>query len=103
MKRLNAICTVNKSFAADNRDEELNNISRVISRKVSLSCEPRFLIPDVKQIQLSAISSSALSSPATKSRFQIISVPESSPRTLSRFKVRILVALFSLSSPFELP
>ncbi|XP_045482241.1 protein phosphatase 1 regulatory subunit 37-like [Harmonia axyridis] len=97
VKRLNAICTVNKTFVVDNRDEEITNISRVISRKVSLSCEPRFLIPDVKHaltspIQLSAMSPTPLTSPAPKSRFQIISVPENSPRSLSRFKVTPVIS-----------
>ncbi|XP_044765844.1 protein phosphatase 1 regulatory subunit 37-like [Coccinella septempunctata] len=93
VKRLNAICTVNKSFATDNnRDEELNNISRVVSRKVSLSCEPRFLIPDVKQILQSPIQLSTISPSTPKSRFQIISVPENSPRSFSRFKVTPVIS-----------
>ncbi|KAL3289423.1 hypothetical protein HHI36_022848 [Cryptolaemus montrouzieri] len=96
VKKLNAICTVNKTFI-DARDEEINNISRLISRKVSLSCEPRFHIPDIKQtlrnpVQLNSISSpSHLTNPAPKSRFQIVSVPENRPRPLSRFKVTPVV------------
>ncbi|KAK9890412.1 hypothetical protein WA026_010502 [Henosepilachna vigintioctopunctata] len=92
VKKLNAICIVNKSFI-DTREEEMNNITRAFSRKISLSCEPRFHVPENKQpvansIPLSSIStSSSITTKTTKSRFQIVSVPENVTKPYSRFKV----------------
>ncbi|KAJ8923644.1 hypothetical protein NQ315_010224 [Exocentrus adspersus] len=107
VKKLFAICTVNKSYADNSDDEELVNISQRISRKMSLSCEPRYMEPDPTttfQIGSPAVSPvpSPVSSPAPKSRFQIVKVteissscssasaspsPSPSPKQKSRFRV----------------
>ncbi|KAJ8941252.1 hypothetical protein NQ314_010450 [Rhamnusium bicolor] len=81
VKKLFAICTVNKSFVETTDDEEVTNISALISRKMSLSCEPRYSVPDPSttfQIGSPALSPvpSPVSSPAPKSRFQIVKVAE---------------------------
>lgn len=106
VKRLNAICTVNKSFKDtndddDDDDDELTNISQMISRKVSLSCEPKYVIPETSlQIDTSSSSSSRIISPAPKNRFQITKVQDNnnvviSPRPISRFKVTKVVTTTS--------
>lgn len=50
VKKLNAICTINKNYVeesdGDEEREEVLNISQKISRKMSLSCEPKFATPD---------------------------------------------------------
>lgn len=78
VKKLNAICTVNKNYAEDSsEDEEVLNISQKISRKVSLNCEPKFAAPDPSRaFQIGSPLPSPVSSPAPRSRFQIVKVPE---------------------------
>ncbi|CAH1153474.1 unnamed protein product [Phaedon cochleariae] len=110
VKKLFAICTVNRSFAESNPDDETANPSRLISRKMSLSCEPRFTVPEAMaaafQVGSPALSPipSPVASPAPKSRFQIVRVAEAgggcpsaslspspraspSPKPKSRFRV----------------
>ncbi|CAH1979359.1 unnamed protein product [Acanthoscelides obtectus] len=109
VKKLFAICTVNKSFTDTTDNEEITNISQLISRKMSLSCEPKYTIPESSTpLQIGSPQSppvltpfpSPISSPAPKSRFQIVKVTESgsscsstnvspspSPKPKSRFKV----------------
>lgn len=85
--KMNAICTINKSYI-DTTDEEITNISQLISRKISLSCDPKFTLPDLStpfQIGTSTTKispmPSPISSPAPKSRFQISRVTEISSTT----------------------
>ncbi|XP_060536898.1 protein phosphatase 1 regulatory subunit 37-like isoform X2 [Cylas formicarius] len=97
VKKLNAICTVNKNYSNDSdEDDEVLNISQKISRKVSLSCEPRYGVPDpTRTFQVGSPLPSPASSPAPKSRFQIVKVPENGtmrppstvPAKKSRFRV----------------
>ncbi|ENN74277.1 hypothetical protein YQE_09249, partial [Dendroctonus ponderosae] len=99
VKKLQAICTVNKNYVDDSSDDEekeVLNISQKISRKVSLSCEPRYGPPDVtRTFQIGSPLPSPASSPAPRSRFQIVKVPENGKAepptpihlTKSRFKV----------------
>nr|CAH7751844.1 unnamed protein product [Callosobruchus chinensis] len=105
VKKLSAICTVNKSFTDTTENEEITNISQLISRKMSLSCEPKYTMPEssssfqIDSPRLSPIPS-PVPSPAPKSRFQIVRVTESgsscsstnvspspSPKPKSRFRV----------------
>ncbi|KAL1492778.1 hypothetical protein ABEB36_010975 [Hypothenemus hampei] len=48
VKKLSAICTINKNYADNSSDEEeeVLNVSQKIFRKMSLSCEPKYGVPD---------------------------------------------------------
>lgn len=85
---MNAICTVNKTFKEGN-NEEVANISQLISRKVSLSCEPRYIIPGASTTSTESPIMSPTTSPrSAKSRFHITKVQqEPVSRPVSRFKV----------------
>ncbi|XP_072402923.1 uncharacterized protein [Diabrotica undecimpunctata] len=78
VKKLSAICTVNKSFISEEQDVPDTHI---ISRKMSLNCEPRYTVPEstslfhVGSSRLSPIPS-PVSSPSPKSRFHIVKVSE---------------------------
>ncbi|XP_050519177.1 protein phosphatase 1 regulatory subunit 37-like isoform X2 [Diabrotica virgifera virgifera] len=78
VKKLSAICTVNKSFINEEQDVPDTHI---ISRKMSLNCEPRYTVPEstslfhVGSSRLSPIPS-PVSSPSPKSRFHIVKVSE---------------------------
>ncbi|XP_066158503.1 protein phosphatase 1 regulatory subunit 37 homolog isoform X2 [Euwallacea fornicatus] len=96
VKKLNAICTVNRNYAdeSSDEDEEVLNVSQKISRKMSLSCEPKYGAPDPNTtFQIGSPLISPAPSPSPRSRFQIMKVPETvrethSPITSkSRFKV----------------
>ncbi|XP_076261629.1 uncharacterized protein LOC143197245 isoform X2 [Rhynchophorus ferrugineus] len=101
VKKLNALCTVNKNITEDSsEDEEILNISQKASRKTSLSCEPKYNGPDLtKTFQPGTSFTSPASSPATRSRFQIVKVPENGKiepatpikNTKSRFRVSKVV------------
>lgn len=97
VKKLNAICTVNKSFQNDPNEEEVSNISRLIARKMSLSCEPRFITPEItSQISLSTKAAPCpLFNSTPKNRFKIVPVQEN--KISSRFKVTPVI----VSSPEE--
>lgn len=98
MQKINGICTINKSLIEQSKEDELN-LSRLVSRKVSLSCEPRYVSPPV--LLESSISGSRIKSPipspmpspgcspAPRSRFQVSKVPDKLPTSpsYSRFKV----------------
>ncbi|XP_001808136.3 protein phosphatase 1 regulatory subunit 37 isoform X1 [Tribolium castaneum] len=92
VKKMNAICTVNKNFKESSCDE-IATISQLVSRKVSLSCEPRYVVPEPAPgaTPLSVDSPPILSPvPAArppKNRFQITKVQDPNTRPISRFKV----------------
>lgn len=108
VQKINGICTVNKSLSEQGIEDQLN-LSQLISRKVSLSCEPRFIAPPVilenstsgtriKSPNPSPMPSPGCS-PAPRSRFQVSKVPDKSPPSpsYSRFKV------FAVTSPLGSP
>lgn len=99
---------MNKSLSEQPVEDQLN-LSQLISRKVSLSCEPRFTAPPVilenstsgnriKSPNPSPMPSPGCS-PAPRSRFQVSRVPDKSPPSpsYSRFKV------FAVTSPLGSP
>jgi DNA-binding Xre family transcriptional regulator len=88
VKKMNAICTVNKTFKETSNDEIASN--QMVSRKVSLSCEPRYVTPDTPAaaVQIESPITSPIPSPRPpKSRFQITKVQDPNSRPISRFKV----------------
>lgn len=99
VKKMNAICTVNKTFKESSNDE-IANISQLVSRKVSLSCEPRYVVvPETATTPVTVESPiiSPMPSPRPpKNRFQITKVQDPNTRPNSRFKVTRVV-----SSPDE--
>lgn len=101
IKKLNGLCTVNKNIAEDSsEDEEILNISQKASRKVSLSCEPKYGGPD-KTFQIGSPFPSPASSPSPRSRFQIVKVPENrkveppTPIRSSKSRFRVSKVLIS--------
>ncbi|XP_050313873.1 protein phosphatase 1 regulatory subunit 37-like [Anthonomus grandis grandis] len=83
VKKLSAICTINKNYmeasssSSSDEDDEILKISQKISRKVSLNCEPKFAVPDpTRTFQIGSPIPSPASSPAPRSRFQIVKVAE---------------------------
>lgn len=97
MQKINGICTINKSLIEQSKEEL--NLSRLVSRKVSLSCEPRYVSPPIlleTSVSGSRIKSPIPSpmpspgcSPAPRSRFQVSKVQDKLPisPSYSRFKV----------------
>lgn len=99
VKKINAICTINKQNAGD----DINDLPTLMSRKVSLSCEPSFMPPPVsveaslggRRIRSpipSPIPSPSSSPGPRSSRFHVIKVQDTSPTMLpttgtSRFRV----------------
>ncbi|CAH0562280.1 unnamed protein product [Brassicogethes aeneus] len=80
VKQINEICTINRSLPTNDEVEVANNISKMISRKVSLSC-------DLRHVEVMQASLLQTSSPAPKTRFSISKVSESSRSPKNRFKV----------------
>lgn len=81
VKKINAICTVNKSKAEQTCDEEVLNWTMQISRKVSLNCDPIYPSAPADSLHTMQKKSSA-SIPG--SRFVVSKVTEKKP---SRFVV----------------
>lgn len=108
MQKIYGICTVNKSLA-DQPIEEQMNLSQLISRKVSLSCEPRFIAPPVllensssgtriKSPNPSPMPSPGCS-PAPRSRFHVSKVPDKSPPSPSNSRFKVFAVTSPLCNP----
>ena len=93
VKKMNAICTVNKAFkeSKESNSDEIANVSQMVSRKMSLSCEPRYVIPSTPATTVQT-ESPVMSSRSSRNRFEITKVHDSTARPISRFKVTRVIS-----------
>lgn len=95
---------MNKSLGEQPREEHMN-LSQLISRKVSLSCEPRFFTPPIlldsstNSTRIKSPNPSPMPSPgcspAPRSRFHVSKVPDKLPSSPNNSRFRV----FTVTSP----